>query len=130
MNTYIGNTYYLVRVYYDYKCTTSPNLYDPIKNEYLNTTRGELLLPLIQTECSILEWLIKNNVFANSNFIKLMIINYLQVDYSTYSNNLKFMGKDYQLVNNYFTYQYVVQDYLSKLITYYTPQYNSTLMKI
>lgn len=117
------NTYYLVRIYYDYKCQSGLNLYDPIKNEYFNAHRGELTISLTQNECNVIDWIIKNNLLQNTNFTKLFFINYLLIDYTTYQNNLKFMQKEYQTVNSYYTFNYIIQDYLSKLISYYLPQY-------
>lgn len=122
----MNNNYYLVRIYYDYKCQSGLNLYDPVKNEYINVHRGELLIALTQNECNVIDWIIKNNLIPNTNFTKLCIINYLLLDYTTYQNNLKFMQKEYQMVNSYYTFNYIIQDYLSKLISYYIPQYQTT----
>lgn len=123
------NSYYLIRVYFDYKCQNElQKLYDPIKNEYHMTHKGELLLSLTQNECSLLDWIIKNNLFMNSNFTKLSIISYLQTDINTYTVYNKFIQKEYQTVNQIFTINYIIQDYLSKMMQYYNQQqYNTKL---
>jgi len=120
------NTYYLLRVYYDYKCQNEyQKLYNPIKNEYNMLYSGELTLPLTHYECSLLDWMIKNNLFINSNFTKIYIISYLQIDLNSHTLFNKFFQKEYQTVNQTFTINYHIQDYLAKMIQYYNPQFNS-----
>ena len=118
------NNYYLIRVYYDYKCQNEfQKLYNPIKNEYYMFYSGELTILLTHNECTLLDWLIKNNLFINSNFTKLYIISYLQIDLNSYTLYNKFFQKEYQIINQTFTINYIIQDYLGKIMQYYNPQF-------
>jgi len=118
------NNYYLIRVYYDYKCQNEfQKLYNPIKNEYHMFYSGELTILLSHNECALLDWIIKNNLFINSNFTKLHIISYLQIDPSSYTLYNKFFQKEYQIINQTFTINYIIQDYLAKIMQYYNPQF-------